>query len=277
MLADIADLLACPVCRAGLTLAPGALRCPHGHTFDVARQGYANLLTGSRVPGTADTPAMVAARDRFLGEGHYTALAGRLARVVREALPEHGGAVLDVGAGTGHYLAAVLTGTARGVALDVSKYAARRAARAHPRIGAVVADVWRGLPVRDAAIDVLINVFAPRSGPEFARVLKRGGRLVVVTPGPGHLRPLVDLLGLLGVEEDKDRRVRKSLGDQFTEIGGDEEEITLSLGHAAVEAVVMMGPNAWHEDLTSLRRKILALPDPMTVTAVFHMSIFECA
>ena len=90
----------------------------------------------------------------------------------------------------------------------MAKPAARRAARAHPRAGAAVCDVWRGLPLADACADVVLDVFAPRNGAEFRRVLRPGGRLVVVTPTPAHLAELVPLLGLIGVDPDKDAAAR---------------------------------------------------------------------
>jgi 23S rRNA (guanine745-N1)-methyltransferase len=266
MLGDIADLLICPVCGGDLVLGDGVMRCPDGHGFDVARQGYVSLLTGSRAPGTADTPAMVAARQEFLGQGHYAPLALRLAETVRRGPSE---VVLDAGAGTGYYLARAITG--RGIALDVSKHALKRAARAHERIGAVVADVWRPLPIRDASVDVVINVFAPRNGPEFARVLRPGGRLVVVTPGPDHLAPLVDELGLLTVDGEKGRRVTESLRGLFTETENSTWTFPIELGPEAIETVVGMGPNAWHSDPAAIRRRI---PDSLTVTASFSMSTF---
>ncbi|MBB5130950.1 23S rRNA (guanine745-N1)-methyltransferase [Thermocatellispora tengchongensis] len=277
MLDDVVDLLACPVCGGALTPGAGALRCGAGHAFDVARQGYVSLLAGAGSPGTADSPAMVAARDAFLRAGHYAPLADTLARTVRAALPP-GGAVLDAGAGTGYYLARALPAEARGIALDVSKHAVKRAARAHPRVGAVVADIWRPLPVADAAVDVVLNVFAPRNGPEFARVLRPGGVLVVVTPEPDHLRPLVGMLGLLSVDEDKERRVERSLsGGGFAETDRRVVRFGLDLGPEAIEAVVAMGPSAWHADPAALRERIGALATPLAVTAAFRMSTFEPA
>ncbi|MEV5743628.1 putative RNA methyltransferase [Microbispora rosea] len=265
VLADVIDHLVCPACRTAVHLAEGSVRCAHGHSFDVARQGYVNMLT--RPAGTADTPAMVAARARFLEAGHYAPLAGRLAR-----LCEGAAVVADAGAGTGYYLAAALGDAAAGIALDVSKHALKRAARAHPRIGAVVADVWRPIPVGDDRVDVLLNVFAPRNAEEFARVLRPGGSLVVVTPGPGHLSPLVERLGLLSVDEDKDRRLEDTLGGRFARVGEETEEIALSLGHDEVGAVVGMGPSAWHTRPEELAAKIDALPDPVPVTASFHIT-----
>ncbi|MCC5577181.1 methyltransferase domain-containing protein [Microtetraspora sp. AC03309] len=269
MLADVIDHLTCPVCRERLALAEGTVRCERGHSFDVARQGYVSLLTGSAVPGTADTPAMVAARADFLAAGHYAPLAGRLARLCADA---DASVVADAGAGTGYYLAHALPGRAVGIALDVSRHAIKRAARAHPRIGALVADVWRPLPVRDASVDVLLNVFAPRNPSEFARVLRPEGTLVVVTPAAGHLRPLVERLGLLSVDEDKERRLEDAFGDRFTKAGREDVEITLDLSHPAVEAVVGMGPSAWHTDPGTLAEGVRALPDPVRVTASFQIT-----
>ncbi|MFD0731658.1 putative RNA methyltransferase [Planotetraspora mira] len=295
MLADVIDLLLCPVCGGRLTLGSGTVRCENGHGFDVARQGYVSLLTGSGVPGTADTPAMVAARADFLDRGHYAPLADAVAGWCGTA-----DVIADAGAGTGHYLSRALSArtaepgtTGRtaepeavgltldartaeretvGLALDVSKHALKRAARAHPRIGAVVADVWRPLPVRDASVDVLLNVFAPRNAAEFARILKPGGTLVVVTPTAAHLRPLVDRLGLLSVDADKDRRLEETLADRFAMAVQDDLEIPLALDHEAVEAVVGMGPSAWHTGGETLGKKIRELPDPVHVTASFRLS-----
>ncbi|MBX6382671.1 MAG: methyltransferase domain-containing protein [Microbispora sp.] len=265
MLADVIDHLVCPACREALRLTGGSVGCARGHSYDVARQGYVNML--SRPAGTADTPAMVAARARFLEAGHYAPLTRRLARLCAGAA-----VVADAGAGTGHHLAAALGPGAVGIAIDVSKHALKRAARAHPRIGAVVADVWRPLPVGDARVDVLLNVFAPRNAEEFARVLRPGGCLIVVTPGPGHLSPLVGRLGLLSVDEDKDRRLEDTLGTRFTRVAEETEEIALRLGHEEVEAVVGMGPSAWHTRPEELAAKIAALPDPVPVTASFHIT-----
>ncbi|WP_344317750.1 putative RNA methyltransferase [Acrocarpospora pleiomorpha] len=244
------------MCQESFSLLPESIVCTRQHVFDISKQGYVNLLTGSTRPGTADTPAMVAARDDFLAAGYYDPIAARLAD-----LCGMGQIVGDAGAGTGFYLAKAIKGV--GLALDVSKHALKRAARAHPRIGAVVADVWRPLPVKADALDVLLNVFAPRNPGEFARVLKPGGMLVTVTPGADHLSPLVEGLGLLRVEEDKEGRLAAAVGEWFALAVQDRLEFDLELDHKAVSEVVGMGPSAWHERETGLD----ALPDPVTVRA----------
>ncbi|GAA3982411.1 methyltransferase domain-containing protein [Actinomadura viridis] len=283
MLADVVEHLTCPICGEGLALETRALRCPAGHAFDIARQGYANLLPGDARAGTADTAEMVRARESFLGAGHFDLLTRTLGERVAEGLARTGGgggeakAVLDAGAGTGHYLRAVLdrSPAAVGVALDISKHAARRAGRAHPRIGAIVADLWRPLPVRDATVDAIVNVFAPRNAPEFHRVLKAGGVLYTVTPSARHLGPLVGTLGLLTVDEQKSERMDAALAGHFVleSREGVETEVPLSRDDAAT--LVGMGPSAHHVTQEDLHKRLADLPAPIPVPLSFVISVFR--
>ncbi len=234
------------------------------------------LLAGKGAFAAGDSAEMIAARERFLGEGHFDGLARLVAEVARgsgEAGAEPP-VVVDAGAGTGFYLARVVDGWdgAVGVAIDAAKAAVRRAARVHERVGAVLADVWRPLPLRDDAADVLLNVFAPRNGAEFARVLKPGGRLLVVTPGAAHLGELVGALGLLSVDPDKDARVAGTLGRFFAPAAEHAVTMELALSHAAAEAAVGMGPSAWHVDAEATRRKIAELPEPIRAHASFRLT-----
>jgi 23S rRNA (guanine745-N1)-methyltransferase len=273
VLADVVSYLRCPACEGGLTLAAGALSCPARHSFDVARQGYASLLRGDqpRVPG--DSAEMVAARERFLGTGHYGAVVEELAWAVGRGGDDGAGGgpfcVVDVGAGTGHYLARILDELpqATGIALDTSRYALRRAARAHARAGAIGCDVWRGLPLRDGVATLALNVFAPRNGSELARVLAPGGTLVVVTPTPRHLAELTDALGLLRVDERKQERLDAKLGPFLTLLEQRERKWTLELSEQDVADVVAMGPNAWH---THVRPT-----GPLGATASITVSVYQ--
>lgn len=257
--------LACPHCGAALTLGQARVNCGSGHVFDVARQGYVNLVSG-RAAVSGDSTDMVAARADFLAGGHYAPIADAVAAVVGTAPP---GLVADLGAGTGYHLAAVLdTAPGRaGLALEIAKPALRRAARAHPRLAAVGCDVWGRLPVRDGAVAVALNVFAPRNPAELARVVAPGGLLVVVSPTPAHLAGLVDALGLLTVAPDKASRITAALAPAFTLSEQDTVEFGLELSHRDVLALVGMGPSAWHVDAAALARAVAALPEPVRVTA----------
>jgi 23S rRNA (guanine745-N1)-methyltransferase len=283
VLADVIDLLRCPHCGGGLELGDGAARCAEGHSFDVARQGYLNLLPGDARTGSADTAAMVRARAGFLAGGHYSPIAAAVADAaasvvsVGEAAVE--GPVIDLGAGTGYYLAAILDRlpSAQGLALDVSKHALRVAARTHPRIGAVGCDAWAGLPVRDGAAELVINVFAPRDPVELARVLVPGGSLVVVTPNRAHLAELVSAVGMLTVQERKRERLEGKLGALFEPIDDTTVERELVLSHTDLAALVAMGPSARHLDEQQVAERVAVLPDPLPVTLSVTVATYRRA
>jgi len=263
----LTELLRCPLCRAPFTAVGAGLRCPDGHTFDVARQGYANLLTG-RAPAGAETAEMVDARSRLQESAVFapvrTGLAARVAALVRSP----SGLVIDVGAGTGYYLAGVLDALPghTGLAVDVAKAAVRRAARAHPRAAAVVADAWRGLPVPDGCADAVLNVFAPRNGAEFHRVLRLGGALFVITPNPDHLAELIGPLGLLHVDPEKQTRLEASLGRWLSLVEEVPYGYQVPFDRTGAGLVVGMGPSAWHAHPQELAARLDALPEPMPVT-----------
>lgn len=262
--------LRCPVCEDTLGHgSAGTLRCPRGHSFDIARQGYVNLSRG-RTPHEGDSAAMIEARAAFLAAGHYAFIAAALTAAAQAAAPADG-PVLDAGTGTGYYLARVLDdrpGTT-GLGVDVSKAALRRAARAHPRAGAALADLWRRLPLADASAGLVLDVFAPRNGPEFRRVLRPDGVLIVVTPAADHLRELVDSYGLLRVDPDKADRVADSLGAHFTAERVTTCRRTLRLTGDELRTLIGMTPSARHTAVDGPPR------DHATVTAAVDVTTYR--
>ncbi|MFE0181523.1 putative RNA methyltransferase [Streptomyces olivaceus] len=267
-LAPLLDALRCPVCGAALRPVKGALRCPTGHTFNIARQGYVSLLTGTRAVSCDDT-AMVQARTRFLATGTYAPVSRVLTHLAAEAMPTRG-TVLDAGCGTGYYLAGVLDRlpTARGLGLDASVRALRSAARSHERAAAASWDVFRPFPLADKAVDVVLNVFAPRNPSEFHRVLRGSGRLIVVRPTQQHLAELrAHVPGTVTIDPDKERRLRRALGPCFEAADTRRLEYTARLTSQEAVDLVGMTPSARHlgqEDLAGRG----ALPDRITVSVL---------
>ena len=259
-------LLRCPLCKSGFTGAVGALVCRNGHSFDLAREGYVNLLSSrSRRPAAGgDSPAQLANRAEFLDAGHLDAVVATIAAHVEEAahLSRH---ILDAGSGTGHHLARIATrlpGSVIGLGLDISKDAARQAARRWPTRAFAVADLWAEWPVHDAAADLVLSIFAPKNFSEMARVLRPGGWLALAYPGAKHLIELRDRFGLLRQDEESPGRYV----NMATRLVGPSSVTRFNrravLDPAMARAMILMGPNARHVDPSILD----VGPRPLAVT-----------
>lgn len=277
MLKDIVDVLADPVDRTPLRVEDGGARLvsESGHSYDVARQGYVTLAGGKGLNHEGDSLEMVQSREAFLSQGHFAPFVEAVTEAVEQVLGVSAAGVeepviLEVGAGTGYYLAHTLDTVegARGVGLDISVPAAKHLAKSHPRVGAVVADVWEGLPLHDASVHALTVVFAPRNPAEFARVLVDGGEAVILTAHQGHLDELREPLGILGVEGGKLERMLEQ-AEGHLELVGEPQliEFPMELERAAIAAQVGMSPSARHLDKETLASRVAALPETLRVTA----------
>ncbi|MGX5913735.1 putative RNA methyltransferase [Aliidiomarina sp. Khilg15.8] len=190
--------LACPLDGTPLAAKGPSWRCTQGHSFDQASQGYTHLLPvqhkRSRDPG--DSKAMVQARRRFLQAGYYAPIAQALAEHTLST-PGQSLACLDAGCGEGYYLRQLVEQAGERelqlCGLDISKWAVQAAAKKLQPAAWLVASNAR-IPVQDASLDVLLCVFGFPVWAEFARVLKPGGRLIMVDPGPQHLLQLRELV-----------------------------------------------------------------------------------
>ncbi|WNL38237.1 methyltransferase domain-containing protein [Halomonas sp. PAMB 3232] len=197
--------LACPLDGQPLSLISGAWRCAAGHSFDIAKQGHVNLLPvqQKRSVDPGDSKVMVAARQRFLGAGHYQVIADAVSAAALEGASENEPlACLDAGCGEGYYLrrlAQASDGALSLMGLDISKWAVLAAAR-QSRPPSPVLDIrWAvgsnaSLPVQSQTLDRLLCMFGFPVASEFERVLKPGGVWLQVEAGPEHLRELREII-----------------------------------------------------------------------------------
>ncbi|WP_313549479.1 methyltransferase domain-containing protein [Corynebacterium sp.] len=279
MLSHIIDVLADPADGTALSGADDYSRLvsESGHSFDVAKQGYVTLAPGAGLKHKGDDADMVTAREAYLSKGHFAPFVEAVTGAVQNALdstvsaddvPEP--ALLEVGAGTGYYLSHTLDSIegARGVGLDISPHAARHLAKCHPRVGAVIADVWERLPLRDESINAISVVFAPRNPAEFQRVLAPSGQVIVLTPQAGHLDELRDPLGILGVEEGKVERMYDQAAGHLEQAADPVNlAFAIQLDKESIAAQVAMSPSARHISAEELADRMAALPQTMSVTA----------
>jgi len=244
-------IFSCPVCGAALPRAGDSYRCSNAHPFDIAREGYVNLLLPqhrrSKDPGYSKE--MIAGRRDFFDAGHYEPLADAIAEQVLRYLPD-GGTVLDAGCGEGYYLrrlrmrladdATVLCG------LDISKHGIRVAARRDPLGLYAVAGTFR-MPILAGSVDVVLTHFSPVSADDFRRVVRPGGVVLVGGPGEDHLYGLKRLL--------YDTPERHSPVDSLGPLDGFERVDSLSIryplrlrGSDQVANLLLMTPYYWSVD-----------------------------
>lgn len=193
-------MFTCPICGGVLRQRERAYRCAKNHSFDLAAQGYVNLLPANRKSSAnpGDNAEMVAGRTRFLDSGRYAPLSDALNAEIAArtgAAPR----ILDAGCGEGYYASRLydaLRVAGKDAALygvDLSKAAVRHAARRCREARFAVASLFT-LPFSDGAVDVCYNIFSPICAPEFARVLAPDGFFAAVYPAARHLYGLKEIL-----------------------------------------------------------------------------------
>ena len=204
-----------PLARTGLHLV-----CPRAHSFDLARAGYVNLLQprDRRSSHPGDSAATVTARQRVTARGFEAPLTASMLDLLDLRA---GDAVLDVGCGTGHHLAAIADrfGVA-GHGLDISVPAIDAAARRYPALQWpalhwVVANADRFLPYPDASFRLVASITAQRNPEEFRRVLADEGTLMVVIPAPDDLIEVRELVLGEGVARDRVDGAVEAFGPRF--------------------------------------------------------------
>ena len=187
------NILICPLCGKKLLNEGKSLFCQgeRRHCFDVAASGYVNLCPGRHAGG--DPKEAVRSRTDFLSKGYYKPISDAVCEIVDRV--SMGGSVVDAGCGEGYYSNNIARSTGASVyGFDLSKPAVDAAAKAAKRENIInssffVSGIYK-LPIAGGSVDTVANIFAPCAENEFARVLKYGGRLVLVSSGKNHLMGL---------------------------------------------------------------------------------------
>jgi 23S rRNA (guanine745-N1)-methyltransferase len=242
-----------------LARSGGQLTCPRGHSFDVARSGYINLLQPqdrrSKQPG--DTAEAVKARRRL----HDRGINEPLLRAIGEMLAASpGDSVLDAGCGNGDYLGTLARQTGfDAYGIDISAPALDAAARRYPECQWIVANADRFVPYADQSFSTIISITARRNASEFRRVLAEDGRLLLAIPAPE------DLIELRGVGADRVRSIVESLKTAFTLVSQTRAGTTADLDAAAVQDVL-------HSIYRPMRSQPVA---PMRLTFSLDLLLFR--
>ncbi len=232
-------MLICPVCGKALTFIDRTARCESGHSFDMAKEGYVNLLRTNRAGDLiGDDKLSARARRDFLNKGYYAALQQALCQI----FAGKEGKLLDICCGEGYYTAAL--GKEPGLQVfgfDISREMVRLAAkRGH---GTYFVANMATIPLQEGSMDYATHLFAPFNEEAFCRVLKPGGRLYTVVPGQKHLWGLKQALYETPYENDEKLPETKCL--QLVSTRKVTDMITLA-SQEDIQAVFRMTPYYFH-------------------------------
>ncbi|MBL6987364.1 MAG: 23S rRNA (guanine(745)-N(1))-methyltransferase [Methylobacter sp.] len=234
----------CPLCCTLLQLKPTTQSyvCEKNHHFDLAKEGYLNLLPvqhkHSGEPG--DSKQMTQARREFLEAGYYEPMAKALALMAKARLPIN---MLDLGCGEGYYSRTMETHCSNAMMLhgvDIAKFAIAAAAKKQPNARFIVASSNR-LPYADQYFDFVLRVFAPSNDDELKRILKPSGLLLTVTPGPRHLWQLKEFI----YAEANEHALENKIPLSFERIDMQRISYKISPNPQQRIALLQMTPFAW--------------------------------
>lgn len=263
-------ILTCPICGEPLTRETRAYVCPRNHSFDIARQGYVNLLVvqqkHSLAPG--DTREQVVSRRAFLEAGFYQPISDALNRAALDV--GAAGEILDIGCGEGYYSARLAKALGAPLAgLDISKEAVR-AASAQYKDALWLCATASHIPVPDGSVGILTSLFALTLPEEFRRVLRPGGYFFQVLAAEDHLLGLKSIVYDTLTHKEKDT-VPALPGFRLMESRPIRFRFTLH--GEEIRSLFAMTPHLFRIGKSGAER--LAATDTLTDTASCVLNIYE--
>lgn len=262
------EALLCPVCKSELSVSGNTLRCVNSHSFDTAKEGYVNLLTGSKSGSLiGDNREMARSRKSFLDKGYFEPAAKAVCRELAALKPE---TVLDICCGEGYYTQMIKESCNCSVyGFDISKEMVRLAAKRKCEATFFVANM-SDIPLADSSIDCAVHLFAPFCKKEFLRVIKPGGYLISVCPGADHLW---DMKAALYDTPYKNEEACPEL-EGFTAVKAFNSVHTANLTcREDIDALFKMTPYYYHTSPQD-KEKLLAL-DSLETKIDFYIRIYR--
>lgn len=278
----IGKLLICPICKSGLKAAEASntYQCMNKHTFDIARQGYVNLLTSnqksSKAPG--DSREMVQARKAFLEKGYYEPLSDHINLLVAEGFKNASGAehtLLDIGCGEGYYLSRLLRSPAVQAyrpavyGLDISKDAVKNAASA-VKAGNWIVGNSHFIPLKGGSFQCILSVFSPILSSEISRLLRPEGLFLRVLPGPEHLLEIRKIIYPQVIQGPEKTQVESY--PELTFLREESVRYQIVLDGSELSTLVKMTPHFWKTTKAD-KAKLDALTE-LTVTIDMRILIY---
>ena len=248
-----ASAFACPICQENLTLVESSLKCNNRHSFDLAKFGYVNLAPQIKQSANYDKENFQN-RQQILEAGFYQAILEDISDLLANS--ETSTTVLDVGCGEGFYSRKLQETHSDKIfyAFDISKDSVQIAAKSEPNwaVNWFVGDLAR-LPIKDASMDILLDIFSPANYGEFRRVLSKDGILIKVIPTENHLKEIRQKVqDQLTNKDYSNQDIKNHFQEHFTILSSQTASLTKTITALQLQALLSMTPLLFHIDQSKI-------------------------
>ena len=248
-----ASSFACPICQENLTLVETSLKCSNRHSFDLAKFGYVNLAPQIKQSANYDKENFQN-RQEILEAGFYQDILEGIWGIL--ATKPSAKTVLDIGCGEGFYSRKLQESHSEKTfyAFDISKDSVQIAAKSEPNwaVNWFVGDLAR-LPIKDASMDILLDIFSPANYGEFRRVLSQNGILIKVVPTENHLKEIRQMVqDHLTKKDYSNQDIKEHFQEHFTIQSSQIASLTKPITPEQRQALLSMTPLLFHVDQTKI-------------------------
>ena len=248
-----ATAFACPICQENLTLVEGSLKCNNRHSFDLAKFGYVNLAPQIKQSANYDKENFQN-RQQILEAGFYQAILEAISDLLANS--ENTETILDIGCGEGFYSRKLQENHPDKTfyAFDISKDSVQIAAKSEPNwaVNWFVGDLAR-LPIKDASMDILLDIFSPANYGEFRRVLSKDGILIKVIPTKNHLKEIRQKVqDQLTNKDYSNQDIKNHFQEHFTILSSQTASLTKTITAEQLQALRSMTPLLFHVDQSKI-------------------------
>ncbi|MGC0304016.1 MULTISPECIES: putative RNA methyltransferase [unclassified Streptococcus] len=248
-----ATAFACPICQENLTLVESSLKCCNRHSFDLAKFGYINLAPQIKQSANYDKENFQN-RQQILEAGFYQAILETISDLLANS--ETSTTVLDIGCGEGFYSRKLQENHPDKTfyAFDISKDSVQIAAKSEPNwaVNWFVGDLAR-LPIKDASMDILLDIFSPANYGEFRRVLSKDGILIKVIPTENHLKEIRQKVqDQLTNKDYSNQDIKNHFQEHFTILSNQTASLTKTITAEQLQTLLSMTPLLFHIDQSKI-------------------------
>ena len=248
-----ASAFACPICQENLTLVESSLKCDHRHSFDLAKFGYVNLAPQIKQSTNYDKENFQN-RQQILEAGFYQVILETISDLLANS--ESAKRILDIGCGEGFYSRKLQEAHSDKTfyAFDISKDSVQIAAKSEPNwaVNWFVGDLAR-LPIKDASMDILLDIFSPANYGEFRRVLTQNGILIKVIPTENHLKEIRQMVqDQLTKKDYSNQDIKEHFQEHFSIQSSQIASLTKPITAEQRQALLAMTPLLFHVDQTKI-------------------------